>query len=178
MGNTTTANGGGRSRGCDGLGLDPGGGDARGVGDQGDRGGHNRGSGSGSRAHDGGSRGAGHNGGAAGGNGSSGGGGGHSGDAGGTSTGRGRAVGDFRTARGDGDLLGLVDGGVSTVGEGGGQAGEEGDGSSGETHCDCYENGTVRFVLDKVVLKSVAFCRKRVNSWGLERVDDRSRVSD
>ena len=46
----------------------------------------------------------------------------------------GRAVGHGRSARSDGDILSLVDGGISAVGESGSQAGEEGNGSNGETH--------------------------------------------
>lgn len=113
-------------------GLDPGGGDTRGVGDNGDRGGRSRGSrgrsrahnGSGSRAHNGGRGGAGGNGS----NGGRGAGGLHGGS---------RAVGDGRRARGDGDHVGGVDSGLSLVGPSGGQAGEEGNGSSSELHCDC-----------------------------------------
>lgn len=50
----------------------------------------------------------------------------------------GRAVGDGRTARGDGDILSLVDGLNTGVGHGGSKASEEGDGSSSETHFDLF----------------------------------------
>ena len=46
------------------------------------------------------------------------------------------AVGDSRTARGDGDILGRVEGLSLTLRDGGSKAGEESNGGSSETHCD------------------------------------------
>lgn len=45
------------------------------------------------------------------------------------------AVGDSRTARGDGDILGRVEGLSLTLRDGGSKAGEESNGGSSETHC-------------------------------------------
>lgn len=82
-----------------------------------------------------------------------------------------RAVGDIGGARGDGHVLGLVDG-VDALGGSNGQAGEESNGSSSETHCDGLLGGFRK----RTVYKGCGL-RKRVNSWVVKkRVADRSQV--
>lgn len=61
--------------------------------------------------------------------------GGHGDDSAGDDSGLGRALGDGRTARGDGDIVGRVDGAVSIL-TSVGQSGTSNDGGSSETHFD------------------------------------------
>lgn len=57
-------------------------------------------------------------------------------DLGSNTSGKTRAIGDLGSARGDGNLLGLVNG-LLRSGGGNGQAGEEGNGGECETHLEC-----------------------------------------
>lgn len=90
--------------------------------------------------------------------------------AGSTGTGRsgglvGRAVGDGRTARGDGDILSLVDGLNVTVGHSGSKAGEESDGSSSETHCDCFDFHEKETVKAVKIKRFWELLKESVDSW-------------